>query len=227
MTASSSRRRSAFGAHPIHAILLALPLILLSFPTSAQIACGDSPKDIPIAVQEMLKGDVEGKAQLLTKMLGDAQLKGKVETSRTELHQEHKNLDQYQIDMYFMWVACQALNSDKTLSTGDKIKLWTDVRAAFNPRGTTVLAPARNPNALYQYGEAVAEVQGAVLSQANGTVTFQTIRSAGKADSTREVEYQDWVLRCPNLPGPRPGTIVGQFSGMVVGETCTIVGKVP
>src|SRR5258708_5406718 len=33
------------------------------------------------------------------------------------------------------------------------------------------LRPIRNPNALYQYSEAVADVQGAVISQANGTVT--------------------------------------------------------
>jgi len=116
---------------------------------------------------------------------------------------------------------------DKTLSAAEKIALWKDMLAAFNPRPMTALLPARNPNALYQYGEAVAEVQGAVISQANGTVTFQAIRTAGKADAAREVEYQDWVLRCPDLPGPRPGTFVGQFSGVVAGATCTIVGKMP
>jgi len=84
---------------------------------------------------------------------------------------------------------------------------------------------ARDPNALYQYGELVAEVQGAVISQANGTVTFQTVHTSGKADSTHEVEYQNWVLSCPDLPAPCPNTMVGQFSGMVVGEKCAIVRK--
>src|SRR5215831_6592888 len=136
--------------------------ILLSFPAKAQISCGEATKDVPVAVQEQLKGDVEGKAQLITKMLGDAQLKGKVETSRAELHQEHRNLDQHQIDTYFMWVACQALAFDKTLSAAEKITLWKDVLTALNPRPIAVLLPTRNPNALYQYGEVVAEVQGAV-----------------------------------------------------------------
>ena len=65
---------------------------------------------------------------------------------------------------------------------------------------------ARDPNALYQYGEPVADVQGAIISQANGTVTFQAVHTAGKVDPTREVEYQNWVLSCPNLPAPRPNT---------------------
>jgi hypothetical protein len=94
------------------------------------------------------------------------------------------------------------------------------------PIPSPTVPPPRNPNALYQYGEAVAEVQGAVISQANGTVTFQAIHTAGKADPSREVEYQDWVLRCPDLAAPRPG-VFGQFSGVVAGATCTIVRKIP
>src|SRR5260370_37776756 len=90
--------RMIFCAECRHAIaakvVATVGAILVSFPAMAQISCGELPKDLPVAVREQLKGDVEGKAQLLTKMLGDAQLKGKVETSRTELHQEHSNLDQ-------------------------------------------------------------------------------------------------------------------------------------
>jgi hypothetical protein len=86
---------------------------------------------------------------------------------------------------------------------------------------------SHDPNALYQYGEPVADVQGAVISQAQGMVTFQALHTAGKADPTREVEYQDWVLSCPDLPRPPPNAFVGQFSGVVAGEKCTIVRKAP
>jgi hypothetical protein len=82
---------------------------LVSFSASAESYCGDAPKDIPVAAQDQIKGDVEGKAQLLTKMLGSAQINGTVEASRTELYEEHKNVDQHQIDMYFMWVSCQTI----------------------------------------------------------------------------------------------------------------------
>jgi hypothetical protein len=66
----------------------------------------------------------------------------------------------------------------------------------------------RNPNALYQDGEIVAEVDGAVPSQGNHIMTFRTVRTHGKADKNREVEYQDWVLNCPDLPGPPPNVTV-------------------
>jgi hypothetical protein len=86
---------------------------------------------VPKFIQDQLKGDVEGKAQVFTRLLGDAQLKGTIDTSRTELYQEHGNLDQHQIDMYFMWVSCQTINADKKLTTSEKIKLWTEVHSAF------------------------------------------------------------------------------------------------
>jgi hypothetical protein len=193
---------------------------LASTSASAQISCGDG-KDVPIAVQEQLKGDVQGKAQLLTKLLPGAELKGTIETSRTELHEQHQNVDQHQLDMYFMWVICQTISADKTLTTPEKPKLWGEARASSPGK------PARNPNALYQYGEPVADVQGAVISQAQGIVTFQGMHTTGKADPTREVEYQDWVLLCPDLPRPPSNAFVGQFSGVVAGGRCTILRKAP
>jgi hypothetical protein len=119
--------------------------LLLCSSAKAQISCGDAPKDVPVSLQEVLKGDLEGKAQILSKLVGDAQIRGKIESTRNEIHQEHQNLDQYQLDMYFMWVACQTLNSDKLLSTQDKIKLWTDVLSTFNsrPSRSAITAPLR------------------------------------------------------------------------------------
>jgi hypothetical protein len=193
----------------------------------AEVSCGDAPKDVPVSTQEQLKADVDSKAQLLTKLLGNAQLKGTIDESRAELYEQHKNIDQHQIDMYYMWISCQTITSDKTISTEEKVKLLSDIRASFNSKAGGELTSARNPNALYQYGEPVAEVQGAVISQANGIVTFQALHTSGKADKTREVEYQDWVLRCPQLPAPAPNVMVGQYNGMVWGATCDIIRKRP
>src|SRR5258706_921711 len=99
MTDSHAKRRRTVAASTTYVVAASLGAILLSLPARAQISCGDVAKEVPLAVREELKGDVEGKAQLLTKLVGDAQLKGKIETSRTELHQEHKNLDQNQVDI--------------------------------------------------------------------------------------------------------------------------------
>jgi hypothetical protein len=74
----------------------------------------------------------KGQAQLMTRLLSGVQIKGAIETSRTELHEQHKDVDQHQVDMYFMWVFCQTLNADKTLSTNDKLKLWEDARPSFS-----------------------------------------------------------------------------------------------
>jgi hypothetical protein len=205
--------------------IVTLLVLIADLPAWAQVSCGDPPKDVPVYIQEQLKGDAEGKAQALTRVLGGLEIKGSVDASRTELYEQHRNLDQHQIDMYFMWVSCQAIMADRTLTTADKLKMWTQVRSAFGSSTIGDARPIRNPNAFYQYGEAVADVQGAVISQANGTVTFQIVHTTGKADPTRDVEYQDWVLTCPDLPAPKANEIVGQFSGTLVGEACRIVRK--
>lgn len=204
-------------------VLTAILLGACGLPVRAQVECGETPSQVPVSTQEQLKGDVEGKVQILTKFLPGAQIKGAVEMRKNELYQEHRNVDKYQIDMYFSWVSCQAIMHDSSLATADKMKLWTDVRNAFEPRDAP--ASQRDPNAFYQYGEVVGDVQGAVVSQSNSLMTFQVVRSNGKADPTRDVEYQNWVISCPDLPRPRPNEIVGQFIGMVVGMKCTIVGK--
>jgi WD40 repeat protein len=91
------------------------------------VNCGEQPKELPPDVQERIKGDVEGKAQLFTKLLGSAQLKGTVEASKTELQQKYKDVDKAQMDRYMSWVSCQSIMQDKDLTTLQKNKLWLDL----------------------------------------------------------------------------------------------------
>lgn len=74
-------------------------------------------------------------------------------------------------------------------------------------------APSRNPDGLYQLGQEVATVVGAVIDEGNSLVTFPMVRSAGKLDATKEVEYRDLVLRCSGLPPAPPPNVM---SGMTV-----------
>src|ERR1700676_347805 len=76
------------------------------------VNCGEQPKELPPDVQERIKGDVEGKAQLFTKLLGSAQLKGTVEASKTELQQKYRDVDKAQMDRYMSWVSCQSIMQD-------------------------------------------------------------------------------------------------------------------
>jgi hypothetical protein len=90
--------------HPYLRMMMLIAILLgaCGLPARAQVQCGGTPSQVPVSTQEQLKGDVEGKAQILAKFLPGAQIKGAVEISKNELYQEHRNVDKYQIDMYFM-----------------------------------------------------------------------------------------------------------------------------
>jgi WD40 repeat protein len=108
-------------------VLSMLIFIYCPVALAQTVNCGEQPKELPPDVQEQIKGDVEGKAQLFTKLLGDAQLKGKVEASKTELQQKYKDVDKAQMDRYMSWVSCQSIMQDKELTTAQKNKLWLDL----------------------------------------------------------------------------------------------------
>jgi hypothetical protein len=95
-----------------------------------------------------------------------------------------------------------------------------------NFRGPDSQRPAENrdPNTLYQFNAVVGSVQGAVLSPEQSEVTFMAIRLSKPVDPQREIEYQDWVLVCNNLPEP-PSGFVGMYSVVVAGAKCRIAGK--
>jgi hypothetical protein len=49
--------------------------------TAAAQTCGEQPQNLPIEVQQQIKGDAEGKAKLAVRLLGDASLSGSVDAS--------------------------------------------------------------------------------------------------------------------------------------------------
>jgi hypothetical protein len=91
--------------------------------------------------------------------------------------------------------------------------------------GHNTLQDARNPDGLYQLNELVATVTGMNVDRGHSRITFQAVRSAGNLDTNREVEYRNFVLKCPQLAGAPPlNTTVGMFIGMTAGATCEIAG---
>jgi hypothetical protein len=77
---------------------------------------------------------------------------------------------------------------------------------------------SRKMDSLYQLGEEVGTVRGAMTNFGNSSVSFQAVASNGKLDPSREVEYQDYVLRCNGLPQP------ALFLSATIGGTqCTIL----
>jgi hypothetical protein len=107
-------------------ILLLVSLFLYGSQVSAQVTCGRQP-EMPPDVSRTFKGDIEGKAQLFTKLVGNASLGGKIEESKNQVYQKYSNVDKSTIDNYMAWVSCQNIMSDPNLTSIQKTKLWMDV----------------------------------------------------------------------------------------------------
>jgi hypothetical protein len=90
-----------------------------------------------------------------------------------------------------------------------KVAIFSSLRDVLFPPAPP--QRSRNPDGLYQYGEQVADGVGGVVDQSNGVVSFQAIRSAGRADPTRDFEFRDWTLSCPDIPRPPTNAIVRLF----------------
>lgn len=88
--------------------------------------CGDPP---PVA-NETLKGEIEGRAQLLSRFLGAAELGGEIETARTEIFSKYANPDE-RSNAYFEYVFCVLLMSDEDMSTREKIEELKRIRQEF------------------------------------------------------------------------------------------------
>ncbi len=159
----------------------------------------------------LIEGDVKAQLGGLARRLGaDAELSGKGVINRNEF----EGLTQE--------TTAIALRDDRGCRERLFIKMFDTATSA----PAAPIQPARNPNALYQYKEMVATVQGAVVLQSQGTVSFQVIHATAQIDPTRELDYQDWVLLCPDLPKPKQG-FVGTTSTIVAGLNCRIVSRSP
>jgi hypothetical protein len=106
--------------------------------TAAAQTCGEQPQNLPIEVQQQIKGDAEGKAKLAVRLLGDASLSGSVESSRRELRQKYDNIDRSTVDRYFLWVTCQQIMNDRSMTTPQKLEEYQKIyRLIVAPLGAT------------------------------------------------------------------------------------------
>jgi hypothetical protein len=92
----------------------------------AQPSCGEPPRVDDLT----LKGDLEGKAQFLSKLVGDADLKGKIETARTDIFSKYPNAGGAHSDAYLEYMFCSFVLSDPKLSGKEKFQAILDFRQA-------------------------------------------------------------------------------------------------
>src|SRR5208282_4584523 len=96
---------------------------LLSIPPLAgeaqqQPSCGDPPR----VDDQSLKGDLDGKARFLSSLVGDAGLKGQIETARTDIFSKYPNADKTRSDAYPEYMACSFVLSDPKLAAAEKFR---------------------------------------------------------------------------------------------------------
>jgi hypothetical protein len=108
------------------ATLLLSPNAQLSFAAGI---CGDPP---PVADEE-LKGTINGKANLLTKYFGQAELGGQVETARRDIFHKYPQAEAARGLAYFQYVVCSLLYEDNKLSTRQKLDEWSKIKDTLRP----------------------------------------------------------------------------------------------
>ena len=100
--------------------LLTLLIVLYAFNAAAdEINCGE----MPLIADEGLKAEIQGKAKLLSRFLGDASLSGQIETSRKDIFAKYPNAQQSRTLTALEYQMCEYLKQDKTHSPFEKFKI--------------------------------------------------------------------------------------------------------
>src|SRR5215469_16431246 len=107
-------------------ILIALVMAIMPSLSLAQ-QCGDPPR----VDDQSLKGDLEGKAKFLSSLVGDAALKGQIETARTDVFGKYPDANRAHSDTYLLYMFCTSVLSDPKLSAQEKFRAILEFRQAL------------------------------------------------------------------------------------------------
>ncbi|HHC6556648.1 TPA: hypothetical protein ACN36H_003142 [Vibrio parahaemolyticus] len=110
-------------------LLLAIVIVFspASFAEPMAYLCGDPP---PVD-SSSLKGELNGKASFLSRFIGDAELKGKIETSREDVFSKYPNADKLVVDHYLLFQTCVIIMNDTSLDTSQKLEELRKTRREF------------------------------------------------------------------------------------------------
>jgi hypothetical protein len=94
-----------------------------------QINCGPPPQlDQRLQNDESIKGNLQGKAQFLSKLVGSADLGGQIETTKKELYVQSKDYYPAQQEAYLSYLFCAIISADTKLSTLEKLDALAKIR---------------------------------------------------------------------------------------------------
>jgi hypothetical protein len=116
--------------------------------------CGEPPPAQLLSHNdERLKGELKGKAELLTRFVGDAALGGQIEISRNQIYASYPDADKARTDAYFSYMFCIVLfDPGNKQSPEEKKKAITEFRRQLQPgSSSTEEQPDHNKDALLEY----------------------------------------------------------------------------
>jgi hypothetical protein len=83
-------------------------------------------------VESSTKGNLEGKAEFLTRFVGTAELGGKIDSARKELYQNSDKFFAAQNDAYLAYMFCIIITKDNNLSAPEKLKALQEFKRPVN-----------------------------------------------------------------------------------------------
>lgn len=154
-------------------VLFVLITILFSGFVYAQdlaYLCGDPP---PVD-NTQLKSDIEGKANLLKRFVGNVALKGSIESSRKEIFSKYPSADKLVVDHYITYQTCVLLMNDTSLNTRQKLEELRKMRTEFQTVSDNqrIVKTCRHPDfGLQEWGatEEITQSSGWVGGGSNKT----------------------------------------------------------
>lgn len=94
-----------------------------------QEICGSPPSfDVKKEEADAIKGDLNGKAQALSKLVGNAELAGRIEKERKTIYQTSEGSEGNRKDAYLAYVFCVIIMQDKNASMVDKLNALQNFR---------------------------------------------------------------------------------------------------
>ena len=109
--------------------VLSIFLSFIAVPLQAQTLCGNPPEfSVKSEESESIKGDLQGKAQFLSRFVGDAELSGEIDSARRIIYQSADTIAAAQQDAYLAYMFCTIIINDTSMTSKEKIKSIQEFR---------------------------------------------------------------------------------------------------
>jgi hypothetical protein len=90
--------------------------------------CGDAP----LVSDESLKGELDSRATVLSRLFGDLKFQGEVQIQRNDVLSRYPAADKLRVNQYFLYAVCQLIMADTQASLEQKIKMLGDARESIS-----------------------------------------------------------------------------------------------